>query len=121
MKFRIDRDTLADAVAWTARSLPARPTAPVLGGMLHEVDGGTLPMLTGVRLEIEGEQLRLAATDRYRLAVRELLWKPEQADMSVQVLVPARTIAESAKTLAGGSDVTLALSDGGAGEGMIGF
>ena len=228
MRFRIERDVFADAVAWTARSLPARPTAVVLGGMLHEVDGNTLtvsgfdyevsaqaeaevhagtagralvsgrllteitkmlpphpvdvsvegprvtiacgsarftlptmpvedypslpamprtagvvdaaqfaaavqqvaiaagrddtlPMLTGVRLEIEGEQLRLAATDRYRLAVRELLWKPEQSDMSVQVLVPARTIAESAKTLAGGSHVTLALSSGGAGEGMIGF
>jgi DNA polymerase-3 subunit beta len=78
-------------------------------------------MLTGVRLEIEGEQLRLAATDRYRLAVRELLWKPEQPGLTVQVLIPARTLAESAKTLTGGSDVTLALSSGGAGEGMIGF
>ena len=34
---------------------------------------------------------------------------------------PARTLAESAKTLTSGSDVTLALSSGGAGEGMIGF
>ena len=35
MKFRIDRDTLADAVAWTARSLPNRPSVPVLAGLLH--------------------------------------------------------------------------------------
>ncbi len=28
VKFRIDRDTLADAVAWTARSLPTRPSVP---------------------------------------------------------------------------------------------
>jgi DNA polymerase III subunit beta len=228
MKFRVERDVFADAVAWTARSLPARPAVPVLGGVLLAVDGteltvsgfdyevstqadvevhtgtagralvsgrlladitralpphpvdvavdgprvtiacgstrftlptmpvedyptlpvmpttagvvdsaqfaqavqqvaiaagrdDTLPMLTGVRLEIEGEQLRLAATDRYRLAVRELLWKPEQAGLTVQVLIPARTLAESAKTLTSGSDVTLALSSGGAGEGMIGF
>src|SRR5680860_360063 len=29
VKFRIERDTLADAVAWTARSLPTRPTVSV--------------------------------------------------------------------------------------------
>jgi DNA polymerase III subunit beta len=228
MKFRVERDALADAVAWTARSLPARPAVPVLGGVLLEVSDGTLtvsgfdyevstqvevevhasvdgralvsgrllaeisralpphpvdltvegprmtiacgsarftlplmpvedyptlpsmpttagvvdsatfatavsqvavaagrddtlPMLTGVRLEIEGEQLRLAATDRYRLAVRELLWKPEQSGLEAQVLIPARTLAESAKTLTTGSEVTIALSAGGAGEGMIGF
>jgi DNA polymerase-3 subunit beta len=229
MKFRVERDALADAVAWTARSLPARPAVPVLGGVLLEVADGTLtvsgfdyevstqvevevhasvdgralvsgrllaeisralpphpvdvavdgprvtiasgsarftlplmpvedyptlpsmpttagvvdsatfatavsqvaiaagrddtlPMLTGVRLEIEGEQLRLAATDRYRLAVRELLWKPEQSNLAAQVLIPARTLAESAKTLTTGSEVTIALSSsGGAGEGMIGF
>ena len=37
MKFRIDRDALADAVAWTARSLPQRPPVPVLAGMHIEV------------------------------------------------------------------------------------
>ena len=44
MKFRIDRDTLADAVAWTARSLPNRPSVPVLAGLLIETaaDGLTL-------------------------------------------------------------------------------
>src|SRR3954452_19870860 len=36
VKFRIDRDVLADAVAWTARSLPVRPPVPVLAGMLIE-------------------------------------------------------------------------------------
>lgn len=41
MKFRIDRDALADAVAWTARSLPTRPTVPVLAGLMVEsTDGG---------------------------------------------------------------------------------
>src|SRR5438034_5769268 len=34
MKFRVERDALAEAVAWTARSLPSRPTVPVLAGVL---------------------------------------------------------------------------------------
>ena len=33
MKIRVDRDVLAEAVAWTARALPARPAVPVLAGM----------------------------------------------------------------------------------------
>src|SRR4051794_32881928 len=84
----------------------------------------TLPVLTGVRLEIEGEQLTLAATDRYRLAVRTLGWRPEQPGLSATALVPARTLAETAKALTGGTEVTLALSSTGAGsggDGMIGF
>src|SRR6201996_6391112 len=36
VKLQVERDHLAEAVAWTARALPARPTAPVLAGMrLH--------------------------------------------------------------------------------------
>jgi pyruvate/2-oxoglutarate dehydrogenase complex dihydrolipoamide dehydrogenase (E3) component len=38
VKFRIDRDVLADAVAWTGRTLPVRPPVPVLAGILIEVD-----------------------------------------------------------------------------------
>ena len=36
MKFRVERDVLAEAVAWTARSLPSRPPVPVLAGLLVE-------------------------------------------------------------------------------------
>jgi DNA polymerase-3 subunit beta len=82
----------------------------------------TLPMLTGVRLEIDREKLTLAATDRYRLAVRELSWNPsDPAAASAQVLVPARTLADAAKSLAHSDSLTIALSAGGAGEGIIGF
>jgi len=81
----------------------------------------TLPVLTGVRIEIEGDQLTLAATDRYRLAVRTLPWRSQVADLCATALVPARTLADTAKALASGPEVTLALSTGGAGEGMIGF
>jgi DNA polymerase-3 subunit beta len=72
----------------------------------------TLPMLTGIRVEIDGETLTLAATDRFRLAVRELSWLPDKPDMSTAVLVPARTLADAAKTLGGASQVTIALGDG---------
>ena len=42
MKFRVAREVLADAVAWTARSLPARPSVPVLAGILLEAEGSSL-------------------------------------------------------------------------------
>lgn len=229
MKFRVERDALADAVAWTARSLPTRPAVPVLAGVLlsatesslsvsgfdyevstqvdveaHVITAGqalvsgrlladitkalpphpveisldgsrvgivcgssrftlpsmpiedyprlpslpstagtvdssvfaqavaqvaiaagrddTLPMLTGVRMEIDGEKMTLAATDRYRLAVRELPWAPADPGAEpLQVLVPARTLAEAAKSLSGSSEVTISLAAGGVGEGIIGF
>lgn len=231
MKFRVERDALAEAVAWTARTLPARPPVPVLAGMLldaDQADGGkltlsgfdyevsaqvsvdvdvtepgkvlvsgrllaeitkslpnrpvelstdgarvavvcgsarfglltlpvedypalpampttsgtvpsdafasavnqvavaagrddTLPVLTGVRLEIAGDMLTFAATDRYRLAVREIGWQPETPGLEANALVPARTLADTAKALTSGGKVTLALSSGEVGEGMIGF
>jgi DNA polymerase-3 subunit beta len=75
-------------------------------------------MLTGIRLEIDGPRLTLAATDRFRLAVRELEWTPEDAGLTTAVLIPARTLADVAKTLANAGPVELALS---AGDGMLGI
>jgi DNA polymerase-3 subunit beta len=75
-------------------------------------------MLTGIRLEIEGSRLTLAATDRFRLAVRELDWTPEDTEQSSAVLIPAKTLAEVAKTLAGAGTISIALS---AGDGMLGI
>ncbi|MFC7501466.1 DNA polymerase III subunit beta, partial [Nocardioides sp. GCM10030258] len=46
MKFRVDRDVLADAVAWAARSLPVRPSAPVLAGLLIEASDEGLILST---------------------------------------------------------------------------
>jgi DNA polymerase III subunit beta len=49
-------------------------------------------------------------------------WRPDDPEISLNALVPARTLADTAKTLGPlGGDVTLALAQGGAGEGMIGF
>src|SRR6185436_16844521 len=74
----------------------------------------TLPMLTGIRVEISGEKVVLAATDRFRLAVRELTWSTASADVEAAVLVPAKTLAEAAKAGADGSDVHLSLGAGSA-------
>src|SRR5215217_1381509 len=212
VKFRVERDVLAEAVTWVARGLPARPPVPVLAGVLvdanpegtltlsafdYEVsarvtvaadvsDGGTvlvsgrlladisrnlpnkpvdviaegpkvavtcgssrfslltmpvddyptlpqmpqasgsvsgdvftlavgqvtvaagrddtLPILTGVRLEIDGSRITMLATDRYRLAMRTLDWSPEGADAAAVALVPARTLADTARAL-GASEI----------------
>jgi DNA polymerase-3 subunit beta len=230
VKFRVERDVLADAVAWAARSLPVRPSVPVLAGLLIEtspdsdglvlstfdyetsaratipadvsdegralvsgrllsdicrslpnkpvemsIDGakvsltcgsarfslqtmpvdeypslpdmptaaGTvasdvfaaavsqavvaagrddmLPVLTGVRIEIEGDTISLLATDRFRLSHRELRWDPASTDASAAALVPAKVLADTAKSLTAGNKVTIALASGGSGEGIIGF
>ena len=81
--------------------------------------GDTLPILTGVRIEIEGEKITLLATDRYRLAMRELTWNPEVTDASHVALVPARTLSDTAKALGASGSVEIHL--GGAADGLIGF
>src|SRR5690554_5091343 len=42
VKFRLERDVLADAVAWTARTLPTRPTVPVLAGLRIDATEGSV-------------------------------------------------------------------------------
>ncbi|MGW9404297.1 DNA polymerase III subunit beta [Arthrobacter sp. NPDC055585] len=217
MKFRVERDVLAEAVTWTARSLSPRPPVPVLSGLLIKAESGslsiasfdyeisarlqipadisdegtilvsgrllaeicrslpsapvevetdgtkvtltcrnsrfnlatmpvseypelpalpdvsgvvdgdafaqavsqviiaasrddTLPILTGVRMEIEDDLITFLATDRYRLALRELQWKPATPGISTSALVKAKTLNEVAKTLGGGGDLNIALS-----------
>ncbi|HEX6057320.1 MAG TPA: DNA polymerase III subunit beta [Intrasporangium sp.] len=227
MKFRVERDVLAEAVTWVARGLPARPPVPVLAGVMLEafddgtltlsafdyevsaritvpadvaepgqvlvlgrlladisrslpakpVDvssdgtkvnvtcgssrfslrempvsdyptlpaapeasgtiagdvftqavaqvaiaadrGDTLPILTGVRMEIDGDKVVLLATDRYRLAMRELTWTPATPDANHVALIPARQLSETAKALGASGSVELAF--GGGGDGLIGF
>jgi DNA polymerase III subunit beta len=236
VKIVLERDVLAEAVAWTARALPARPTIPVLAGirlaaaeelvlssfdydvsaqatvpvsteeagsalvsgrLLAEIskslpakpvhitaeDGrailtcgsatftlltmpedeypalpemppaagtigsdafatavsqsataagrdDTLPALTGVRIEIEGDTLTLVSTDRYRLAIRELRWQPAHPDLTAAMLVPAKALADTARSLTNGAQVSIALAlpgtegsgtGGSGGDGMIGF
>ncbi len=70
----------------------------------------TLPMLTAVCLDIDGPAMTLAATDRYRLAVRTLDWRPARPDQRIIALVPARTLAEAARSMAGAASVSIAFS-----------
>ncbi len=59
----------------------------------------TLPMLTGVHMEISGNSVQLAATDRFRLALRSLEWEPVSADVQAKLLIPAKTLLDNARTL----------------------
>lgn len=59
----------------------------------------TLPMLTGVHVELDGENVTMAATDRFRLAVRTLQWNPAQAENQATLLIPARTLSDTARSL----------------------
>ncbi|MDQ1246019.1 MAG: polymerase subunit beta [Actinomycetota bacterium] len=80
----------------------------------------TMPLFTGIRMEIAGEDLTLAATDRYRLAVRELTWSPEAVGFEREVIVPGRGLSDVAKSLAGSDFVHLALASDDRGDRSLG-
>jgi DNA polymerase-3 subunit beta len=73
------------------------------------------PVLTGVQLEVSGTSLSLVATDRYRVALREIPWDGggTATDESTTALVPARTLTEVGKTFAHGGDISIAFSGSG--------
>ncbi|CCA58503.1 DNA polymerase III beta subunit [Streptomyces venezuelae ATCC 10712] len=76
----------------------------------------SLPVLTGIRLALDGTTMTLAATDRYRYAVRTLEWKPEAGGGTpADVVVPAKRLTEIARSLAGAGPARLALDDGSVG------
>ena len=81
----------------------------------------SLPTLTGVFVEINKNQITLAATDRYRLAVRELTWKANDATIETTSLLRARTLADAAKSLIGSSQVTISLAPAEKNEKLVGF
>ncbi|SEP05293.1 DNA polymerase III subunit beta [Actinacidiphila rubida] len=92
----------------------------------------SLPVLTGIHLRLDGESLTLAATDRYRFAVRTVPWKPEgpEAD-AVEVVVPGRRLTEISRALAKSGLIRVGLNgtvraggpggSGGPGGGLIAF
>lgn len=83
----------------------------------------TLPLLTGVRIEINGPQMTFLATDRYRLAQREMLWNPRDIEFSGNLLVKARVLADVARNLTSTGNVELCLNPTASGErnAIIGF
>lgn len=111
---------------------PALPQMPDSAGTIHgdafadavaqvtvaASKDDTLPILTAVKMEIEGDRITLLATDRYRLAMKELTWQPADPSISQSLLVKARTLTEVAKSLAGGGDLQLRLAEG---SDLVGF
>jgi len=81
----------------------------------------SLPTLTGVFVEINKSQITLAATDRYRLAVRELSWKATDPNVAATALLRARTIADAAKSLTPSSNVSISLTQPNSNEKLVGF
>ncbi|QWW19577.1 DNA polymerase III subunit beta [Schaalia sp. 19OD2882] len=83
----------------------------------------TLPLLTAVRIEVEGERMTLLATDRYRLAMRELEWQPVDSSVEEAALVKARILQDVAKSMTSGAKVELGLSHDAApgASSLIGF
>jgi DNA polymerase-3 subunit beta len=120
-------------------SLPVEeyPVLPDLPPTAGTVDGGvlavaaaqvvpaasrddTLPMLTAVCLDIDGATMTLAATDRYRMAVRDVRWDPATPSLRAAAMVPAKTLADVARTMAAGVPVTVAFGTGDAQAGAPG-
>ena len=81
----------------------------------------SLPSLTGVNIEMTANKILLAATDRYRLAVREINWQSKSSDFEANTLVRARTLSEAAKSLTTHTQLTLALSPTSSNDNLIGF
>lgn len=73
------------------------------------------PVLTGVQLEVTGTQLSLVATDRYRVALRDIPFDSGVVadENTTTALVPARTLTEVGKTFAHSGDITVSFSGSG--------
>lgn len=78
-------------------------------------------MLTGIKLEFTRENITLAATDRFRLAVKEIPWIPGEGVEALSALVPARTLLDSTRPLATKSNISLHLANDGEGERLFGL
>jgi DNA polymerase-3 subunit beta len=72
------------------------------------------PVITGVQLEVRENNLSLVATDRYRVAIREIDWDgggvAGGGDASLAALVPARTLQEVGKTFGHSGTISIAIT-----------
>ena len=70
------------------------------------------PVITGVQLEVSDNSLTLVATDRYRVAVREIEWDGGESTSTetVTALVPARTLQEIGKTFGHSGTISVAIT-----------
>ena len=70
------------------------------------------PVITGVQLEIAENRLSLVATDRYRVAVREIDWESASVAEGVTALVPARTLSEIGKIFGHSAQISVTIVTG---------
>lgn len=71
------------------------------------------PVITGVQLEVAENTLTMVATDRYRVAVREIEWDSGEtaSQEAVTALVPARTLQEVGKTFGHSGTISVAITN----------
>jgi DNA polymerase-3 subunit beta len=70
------------------------------------------PVITGVQLEISSGSISLVATDRYRVAVRDIDWTAsKETPDAATALVPARTLTEIGKTFGHSGTVSVAITN----------
>ena len=93
MKFRCEREILADALTTAGRAATSRT--------------GTLPVLSGVRLDVDAETLTVTGTD-LELTIR--LSVPVHSDRPGSAVVPARLVGDIVRALPPGA-VEVSLSD----------
>jgi DNA polymerase-3 subunit beta len=67
------------------------------------------PVLTGILVRFEGENLVMAATDSYRLAVKET--SMSEPGPELDAIVPARALMELSRVAQGASDLQLGLQE----------
>src|SRR6478672_1258031 len=90
----VDRDALAETIARVGRSASRDESRPVL---------------TGILVKFEPSKLIMAATDSYRLAVKET---PVDATLpELEAIIPARALQELARIAAGSDEVQLGMHD----------
>jgi DNA polymerase-3 subunit beta len=83
------------------------------------------PWMTCVQIETTPKQISFVATDKYRIAVKEIDWQ-SKATEELSALVPAKTLQEIAKTFANQTEVFVAIRGAGTDgkentQGMIAF
>ena len=109
----------------TGRISPAALTGAVTQVASAAGRDDTLPMLTGIHVDIDGENVKLTATDRFRLAQRHLTWEPAHPGVKADLLIPAKTLLDNARTLDTSIDEPVELAAGSAdnigGDGLFGL
>jgi DNA polymerase-3 subunit beta len=99
-------------IAESSGSLPAEAFANAVAQVAVAASRDDVtPVITGVQLEVSKTSLSLVATDRYRVAVREIEWAASDAITdSITALVPARTLTEIGKTFGHSGTISIAIT-----------